>query len=158
MAYATETAIELLIGDIVVGRAITDSTVPTTAQVATIIAQIDSTLDMALAARGYTAPIASGSDAYNTIVRAANAGVAADLLAAFFPHMAFASGGGPTGRYSHYRKVYEDVLTLINKGGFRTSQTSQISSGSVLDDEGDDKDPLFKRGMMDYPGARSLTS
>jgi len=161
MAYATEGEVEVLVGDVVNSRNFTDSTVPTTSQVALFITQRDALLDNALSMVGYSTPVTLAADpnAYNLLVHASSCGVASDVMAAFFPMMSFAEGGEPIGRYAHFRSTFDAAVKLIRSGGLSASisATSRIFTGSQENSDGETKQPLFKRGIFDYPGSRILS-
>ena len=157
--YGTEAGVELLIGDVVDGRAFTGSTVPTSTQVEGILDQIAGVINNALEAQGYSAPVvlADNPYAHRMLVRANDHGAAADIIAAFFPHMAFNAEGEPTDRLTYYRQALKDALDTIQRGALSAGLTRRIFAGSQEDSDGNTKLPLFKRDKFDYPGARTLT-
>lgn len=158
--YGSVAGVQLLIGDVVPARTFTASTSPTTAQVESTLDQTAARLNNALRVHGYTAPVTSADpDALDMLVNANNCGAAAQIMAGFFPHMAYNAEGAPVDRLTFYRKVYDEALKIIESDGLSASQpssSSPIFAGSQQDADGNTKLPIFTRNKFDYPGARSL--
>lgn len=87
--------------------------------VATIIWEVSAELDAAAAAAGYAVPLVSpasggATQAFGQIVGYAKKGVAARVLANFFPNLPGKGSGSSS--VTDYRQDYKDALDAIRKG------------------------------------------
>ncbi len=161
MAYCAQADIERLIGDIVESRTFTAVTVPTVTQVTAEITNIAAEIDAALDAAGYTAPVslADYPNAYNYL-KAANAYGAAAVLLATIPAQAYEPDdeidAGSIDRGKMYSQKFKAALKKIEdhkiRAGMARRRLANIYSGGQADAQGNVKEPLFTRGMDDYPG------
>jgi len=164
--YAEATDVERLIGDIVEDRTFAETTVPSLAQVESELNNVAADLNRELDQVGYTVPV--DETAYPTAyqyLKAANAYGAAAVLLATVPATSYnpdeeVEQPGET-RASTYGNKFKSALKAIKenrlRAGRRTRRLDTLAAGSAETEEGATKDPIFKRGMDDYPGRRTLT-
>jgi len=163
--YATQEDIERLIGDIVDSRKFTSETIPNDDEVETELDNAAADLNRELDQVGYTVPV--DETAYPTafqFLKAANAYGAAAVLLSTVP----SEGYDPveevetpgTTRAQTYANKFKSALKAIReqrlRAGRRKYRLADAFAGSQEDDEGTEKEPIFTRGMDDYPGRRSL--
>ena len=168
--YGTVAKVEALVGDVVASRLFTTGTVPTLAQVEAFLDDIASELHGALAQGGYA--VQTKTNLTTNAPRAVdwlsllNAYGACALVLQTLPYEAQAAAlpDAPPSRGNWFRKRYEDGLERIRKENFlavlgltRTKRYDMVYAGSQENEDGEEKLPLFTRGMDDYPGSRSLT-
>jgi hypothetical protein len=162
--YGTVAGVERMIGDIVNSRTFAADTVPTLAECETALDAIASVLNARLDVMGYTMPVDSDDypAAYGLLAEANNNGAAARLLAtippqAFDPDEQMEELG--TTRSQMYERYLNQVLKQIDerkvRAGMRKGRFFDLRTGA-RDSDGNVKDPLFRRRMDEYPGARSL--
>ncbi len=161
MAYCVQADIERLIGDLVENRTFGAATVPTATQVTAEIDNAAAEIDAALDVAGYVAPVvlANFPNAYNYL-KAANAYGAAAVLLATVPGQAYQPDdevdAGSEDRGKMYNQKFKAALKKIEehkiRAGMRVGRLANVFTGAQEDSEGNTKDPLFKRGMDDYPG------
>lgn len=161
MSYAVQADIERLIGDIVENRTFGVGTVPTAVQVTAEIDNAAAEIDAALDAAGYTAPVVQADFpvAY-AFLKAANAYGAAAVLLGTIPAQAYAPDDevdtGSENRAKMYNQKFQAALKKIAeykiRATMRQGRLSRVFTGSQEDADGNTKDPLFVRGMDDYPG------
>ena len=161
MAYGTVTGIQRLIGDIVENRTFGAGTVPTDTQVTAELTNVAADLDRELDAAGYTVPVAQATNptAYAWLVSINEYGAAALLLAsvpaqAYEPDDEIDAGSIDRGRM--YNQKYKAALKTIQDHKLRAAMArrrlANVFTGAQEDAQGNEKDPLFTRGMDDYPG------
>lgn len=157
--YGTVAGVERLIGDIVASRTFSESTVPTLAQAEAELDNVAADLNSALDVMGYTVPVDETNYAYAYgFLKAANEyGAAARLLGtipteAYDPDEQMVDTGAT--RAQMYERYLNQALKRIwdrkLKAGMSTGRFSKMKSGPQ------DKDPLYRRRMGEYPGARIL--
>ena len=163
--YGTVAGIQRLIGDIVLDRTFSDDTMPTTAQVEAELDNAAMELNRELDQVGYTVPVVEAD--YPTAfgwMKAMNEYGAAAVLLNIGPADAYESaedqeGGTPT-RAQTYNNRFKGALKAIRenrlRAGRRKNRLADVFSGSQADSDGNEKTAIFKRGMDDYPGRRSL--
>ncbi|MFA5429845.1 MAG: hypothetical protein WC329_01645 [Candidatus Omnitrophota bacterium] len=159
--YAEHEDIEKLIGDIVPEREFNVDTVPTLAQVESELDDAAAELNNALDVAGYTVPVSSTD--YPTafaFLKAANAHGAAAVILASVP----ANGYNPDEeveqigetRATVYSIKFKSALKTIRehriRAGMREDRLANIYAGSAQDADGNEKKPIFTRGMGQYPG------
>jgi hypothetical protein len=164
--YAEHEDVERLIGDLVENRTFTTDTVPSLAQVEEELDNAAADLNRELDAAGYTVPVDATNypTAYAFLV-AANAYGAAAVLLSTVP----AEGYEPaeevevpgTTRAQTYANKFKHALNAIKdqsrfRAGRRVNRLENVFAGSQEDDDGNEKQPIFTRGMDDYPGRRNL--
>ena len=159
--YAAVTDIQRLIGDIVDSRTFSGSTVPTSTQVENELDNTAAELNALLDMKGYTVKVSEADYpyAYNAL-KAANAyGSAARLLGtipteAYDPDQQMVDTG--SSRPQMYERYFNQMRKQIENyklsAGMRKNRMSRMKAGAATDSSGDDRDSLFKRGMLDYPG------
>lgn len=164
--YAEHEDVERLIGDIVEDREFSETTVPTLAQVEAELDNAAADLNRELDQVGYTVPV--DEDDYPTayaFLKAANAYGAAAVLLSTVPSEGYepteeVETPGTT-RAQTYANKFKSALKAIKenrlRAGRRVGRLSRTFAGSQEDEDGNTKEPIFKRGMDDYPGRRSLT-
>ena len=157
--YGTVAGVERLIGDIVASRTFTISTTPTLAQAEAELDNVAADINSALDVMGYTVKVDSTNypHAYNFLKAANEYGAAARLLGtipteAYDPDEQMTDTG--TTRAQMYERYLNQALKRIwdrkLKAGMTTGRFSQMRAGAQ------DKDPLYRRRMEEYPGARIL--
>ena len=163
--YAEHEDVERLIGDIVANRTFDETTVPSLDQVEAELDNAAADLNRELAQVGYTVPVVETDypTAY-AFLKAANAFGAAAVLLSTVP----SEGYDPTeevespatDRATTYGNKFKSALKAIRenrlRAGRRTRRLGNLAAGSAEDEEGNEKLPIFKRGMDAYPGRRSL--
>lgn len=163
--YAEHEDIERLIGDIVEDRTFDTDTVPTLVQVESELDNAAADLNRELDQVGYTVPVVEATypTAY-AFLKAANAYGAAAVLLSTVPSEGFEPGEevetpGVT-RAQTYANKFKSALKAIReqrlRAGRRKYRLGDVFTGSQEDDEGNEKNPIFTRGMDDYPGRRDL--
>lgn len=163
--YAEHEDVERLIGDIVTDREFATDTVPSLTQVETELDNVAADINRELDQAGYTAPVveADWPFAYNYL-KAANAYGAAAVLLSVVP----SEGYDPTedvetpgtDRATTYANKLKSALKVIRehrlRAARRVGRLERVFAGSQEDEDGNEKKPIFTRGMDDYPGRRSL--
>ena len=164
--YGTVAGIERLIGDIVPSRTFGVSTVPSTTQAEAELDNVAAEINAELDVQGYTVPVdvTNYPTAYAAAKAANEYGAAARLLStipseAYNPDEEVVDTG--ESRPQQYEKLLNRFIKRIRgrflRAGMRQGRLSRVYAGSQADDNGNNKIPLFTRGMDSYPGARSLT-
>ncbi len=163
-SYGTSTGVVRLIGDIFVSRAITTTTVPTTAQVDLTIDQIASELNRELAAVGFQVPVSTGTDPLtHAWLESINDMGAAALTLGSIPMTAIAPGSEDAGsnRMEMFQSFFNSALTSIRENRVVAARVrgrfQATFAGSQQDTDGNRKLPIFKRGADSFPGTKSLT-
>ncbi len=160
--YAAVADIQRLIGDIVEDRTFTDTTVPSTSQVEKELDNAAADLNRELDQVGYTVPVDQSDypTAYAFLV-AANAYGAAAVLLSTIP----SEGYDPTeevetpgtDRATIYANKFKSALKAIRenrlRAGRRVGRLSRAFCGAQEDEDGNEKEPIFTRGMDAYPGS-----
>ena len=163
--YGTVAGIERLIGDIVSSRTFSGSTIPSTTQVEAELDNAAMDLNRELDQAGYTVPVVEADypTAYGFLKAANEYGAAATLLAtlpseAFAPAEEIASPG--ESRAMMYQIRFNHALKAIReykiRATMRKGRLGDVFAGGQEDDEGNTKEPLFKRDTDNYPGARTI--
>jgi hypothetical protein len=168
--YGTVSRVQELVGDVVSGRVFSTATVPTLAQVEDFLDRVADELNGYLKTNGYTVPVVEGTDpeAFG-ILRFANSAGASSFVLAALP--AEASGGfGPGAStddqtvnsrkqflWSQVNRSIKMIETFKIPAARTTRKFARMRSGSYKDDNLNEKLPVFRRDIMDYPGSRSLT-
>ena len=159
--YGTVERVEARIGDLVSGRQFGNTTTPTRNQVETILDDVAMQLNAELRANGYTVPVPnSGTDveAFGWL-RAANSAGAAAMVLNMLP-------GGvldpetPDENLNRRRGLWAEmnaVLKAIQKGDFPATRTvtrelTKAWAGSQEDEDGNEREPVFKRELTSWPG------
>lgn len=165
--YAAKTDVERLIGDIVEGRSFGAGTVPTESQVEKELDNAAADLNRELDQVGYTVKVSETDypTAY-AFLKAANAYGAAAVLLSTVPSEGYEPDEEvetpSTTRAQTYANKFKSALKAIRenriRAGRRINRSDKFFAGSQEDDEGNEKLPIFKRGMDDYPGRRVLTA
>jgi len=163
--YAEHEDVERLIGDIVLDRTFDATTVPTLDQVESELDNAAADLNRELDQVGYTVPVVEAD--YPTafqFLKAANAYGAAAVLLSTVPSEGFdpveeVETPGVT-RAQTYANKFKSALKAIRENRLRAARRkdrlADVFTGSQEDDEGNEKNPIFTRGMDDYPGRRDL--
>jgi len=163
--YSDHEDVERLIGDIVTSRTFAEDTVPSLDQVEAELDNAAADLNRELDQVGYTVPVVEADypTAY-AFLKAANAFGAAAVLLSTVP----SEGYDPTeevespatDRATTYGNKFKSALKAIKenrlRAGRRTRRLGNLAAGSAETEEGEEKRPIFKRGMDAYPGRRSL--
>ncbi len=159
--YAGHEDVERLIGDIVKDRTFDETTVPSLDQVEDELDNAAADLNRELDQVGYTVPVdeTNYATAYSYL-KAANAYGAAAVLLSTVP----SEGYDPTeevespatDRATTYGNKFKSALKAIRenrlRAGRRTRRLGNLAAGSAVDDEGNEKDPIFTRREDSYPG------
>lgn len=150
-------------GDVVVSRSFTTTTVPTLDQVCLILDQTATELNRELDAAGYSAPVSTGDIIATEWLRNINEMGAAALVLGTLPITAITPESEDAGanRGQLYQGFYNRALTTIQEQRLRASRRRQrlgaVFSGSQSDSDNNRKLPLFKRSLTDFPATRRLT-
>ena len=164
-SYGFSTGVEGLIGDLVVSRAFTTTTIPTLLQVERQIDLVAANLNRELQAAGFAVPVSTGASddiARQWLVGINEMGASARLLA-MLPMTAIAPDieDGGANRMAFFQSEYIKALRDIRDNRLVATRArgrlSAVFSGSQEDSDGNQKEPLFRRGAYDTPGTRSLT-
>ena len=163
--YGTVAGVERLIGDIVDSRTFAAGTVPTLTECEASLDAIADVINARLDYKGYTVPVNETAYpyAFGLLSEANNEGAAARLLGtiptqAYLPDEQAEEGG--TTRAQMYERYLNQVLKIIDEGklraGMRKRLMADLRVGAAKDENGTTKEPLFRRRMDEYPGARIL--
>jgi len=163
-SYGNTTGVERLIGDIVVSRSFSTTTVPTLLQIELFIDDIGADLNVALSANGYSVPVSTTDNAivHRWLEGINNFGAAALALGSI-PMTAIAPGqeDAGTNRMEMYQAFFNRAITRIDEKKVRASRSrgrlAAIMAGSQSDTDGDRKLPLFKRDADNFPSTRTFT-
>jgi len=163
--YGTVAGVERMIGDIVTDRTFAVDTVPTLAECEAALDAIADVINARLDYKGYTVPVDATSypHARGLLEGANDNGAAARLLGtiptqSYLPDEQMEEGG--TTRAQMYERYLNQVLKAIDEGKLRAGMRKRVMAdlrvGASRDEDGDLKEPLFRRRMDEYPGSRSL--
>ena len=163
--YGTVAGVQRLIGDIVDNRTFATDTVPTLVECEASLDAIADVINARLDYKGYTVPIDATSYPYarGLLEEANNEGAAARLLGtiptqSYLPDEESEEGG--TTRAQMYERYLNQVLKIIDEGklraGMRKRLMADLRVGAEKDEDGNTKEPLFRRRMDEFPGARIL--
>ena len=163
--YGTVAGVERMIGDIVADRTFAVGTVPTLIECEAALDAIANVINARLDYKGYTVPVVEATYpyAYGLLAEANNNGAAARLLGtiptqAYDPDEQMEDTGAT--RPQMYERYLNQVLKMIMKGeiraGMRKRMMADLRVGASKDEDGDLKEPLFRRRMDEYPGSRIL--
>jgi len=165
--YAEHEDVERLIGDIVLNRTFDATTTPTLDQVEAELDNAAADLNRELDQVGYTVPVVKADyPTAHKFLKAANAYGAAAVLLSTVP----SEGYDPTeevesptvDRATTYGNKFKSALKAIRenrlRAGRRKARLGDMFAGSQETEDGEEKLPIFKRGMDDYPGRRSLVN
>lgn len=160
-SYGTSTGVERLIGDIVISRAFTSTTVPSLAAVELNIDFIGSELNRELSAAGYQVPVSTTVNPMESrwLEGINNQGAAAMTLGTM-PMTAITPGSEDAGsnRMEMYSSFLNRALTAIKENRFTAARTrgrlGAVFAGSQEDDQGNRKLPRFKRDDGFRPGGK----
>jgi len=165
--YGTVAGVERLIGDIVASRTFTTGTVPTLVQCEAELDNVAADINSALDVMRYTVKV-SETDypyAYNFLAAANEYGAAARLLGtipteAYDPDEQMVDMG--VTRAQMYERYFNQALKRIwdrkLRAGMAEGRFDKLRAGAATDDDGNTKDPLYRRRMGEYSGARILPS
>jgi len=163
--YGTVAGVERMIGDIVDNRTFAVATVPTLAECEAALDAIADVLNSRLDVMGYTVPVDETTYpyAYGLLEEANNNGAAARLLGtiptqAYDPDEQMEDTG--TTRPQMYERYLNQVLKAIDtrkiRAGMRKRVMADLRVGASKDEDGNLKEPLFRRRMDEFPGSRTL--
>lgn len=165
--YAEHEDVERLIGDIVESREFTTGTIPSLAQVEEELDNAAHDLNRELDQVGYTVPVSETDwpTAYK-FLKAANAYGAAAVLLSTVPSEGYEPAEEvetpAATRAQTYANKFKSALKAIRenrlRAGRRKARLADAFAGSQETDDGEEKLPIFTRGMDDYPGRRSLVN
>lgn len=163
-SYGTSTGIERLIGDIVVSRSFTTTTVPTLEQVELVVDDMAAELNRELSAAGYSVPVSTGANPNEALwLKGINEKGAAAVLLGTIPLTAIVPGGEDAGsnRMEMYQHMFNAALTTIKENRIRAGRIrgrlGAVHSGSQTDTNDNRKKPFFTRGDNNTPSLRKLT-
>ena len=159
--YAEHADAERLIGDIVEGRIFNPDTTPSLTQVEAELDNAAAELNNALDVAGYVVPVnATDYPHARAFLKGANAYGAAAVLLSTVP----SNGYNPdeevesTGesRANTYGNKFKSALKTIRehriRAAMREGRLANVYAGSAQDADGNEKNPIFRRGMDEYPG------
>ena len=165
--YAEHEDVERLIGDIVLNRIFDETTTPSLAQVESELDNAAADLNRELDQVGYTVPVdETGYPTAYAFLKGANAYGAAAVLLSTIPAEAYNPEeeveGVAEDRSKTYSIKFNHALKAIResklRAGRRKARLADAFAGSQETDDGEEKKPIFTRGMDDYPGRRSLVN
>lgn len=158
--YGTVAGVERLIGDIVANRTFTESTVPTLAQCEAELDNVAADINAALDVQGYTTPVAETQEHAFRYLRAGNEYGAAARLLGTIPTEAYDPDEQMTDLGTTRAQMYERYLNQLLKRIWDRKLNAPMAKGrfSRLKSGAQEKDPLYRRRMGEYPGARILPS
>ena len=160
--YGDVAGIQRLIGDIVESRTFGTGTVPTLAQVEAELDNAAAELNNALDQAGFTVPVnATDYPTARAFLKAANEYGAAAVLLSTVPSEGYDPNeeveNAPTTRAEAYGNKFKSALKAIReyriRAGMRVGRLSRVFAGSQEDEDGNEKKPIFTRGMDAYPGS-----
>ena len=162
--YGTVAGVERMIGDIVDSRTFAAGTVPTLTECEAALDAIAAIINARLDVVGYTVPVSEADYpfAYGLLEEANDNGASARLLGtiptqAYDPDEQMEDMGAT--RPQMYERYLNQVLKQIDerkiRAGMRKARFFDLRTGA-RDSDGNVKEPLFRRRMDEYPGARSL--
>lgn len=162
--YGTVAGVERMIGDIVDSRTFAVGTVPTLAECEAALDAIAAVINARLDVAGYTVPVNATDYPYARVLMAEanNNGAAARLLGtiptqAYDPDEQMEDMGAT--RPQMYERYLNQVLKQIDerkiRAGMSKARFFDLRTGA-RDSDGNVKEPLFRRRMDEYPGARTL--
>lgn len=167
--YGTAARVQALVGDVAASRTFGTTTVPTLAEVEGMLDDVAREIHAVLAEAGYpieTATTLSTSyAAVHEFLRHLNSVGAAVLVLDAMSGEAIAPEGGEIVQTRSQRLAarYKRLLgqckgQMIARLGLAKARnaTATLSVGSYQDDDGNTKEPFFKRGMHDFPNTRTL--
>jgi len=168
--YGTVARVQELVGDVVSSRIFTTSTVPTLAQAEDFLDRVADELNGYLKTNGYTVPVVEGTDpeAFGILSFSNSAGAASFILTALPAEgtIGFGPGGSTDDQTVNSRKQFlwsqvNRAIRMIEDLKMPATRTTRkfslMRSGSYKDDDLNEKLPVFRRDIMDYPGSRNLT-
>lgn len=164
--YGTVAFVESMVGDMVDLRTFTDSTVPTVIQVETFLDLVADELNMVLKVKGYDVPVVEATDpeTYGWLQKVNSMGASALVLGSL-PQSMWREPEADVAAQSRRMFFENQVIKAgqrIEEGSLPAARTPlsmhELTAGSATDDDGNVKKPIFKRGILDYPGARTLTT
>jgi hypothetical protein len=161
--YGTSTGLERLIGDVVVSRAITATSIPSLTYVEGMLDQTAAELNRELKASGYSVPVSTGDVINRPWLAGVNEYGAAALVLGSMPMAAFASGAAGAGRnrLEMFQGFFNAALLSIRENRVAADRSrgrlGAVFAGSQSDSDGNRKLPSFTRSEGDYPGTVSRT-
>lgn len=159
--YGTEARVEALVGDVVDARDFDTNTTPTDVQVQAWIDDVEAELEAQLEQQGYTVPVIVGDSprGHALLVAVASYGAAALVLVSLPAIAILIPGEQPaSGRLEFFQKKVMDLLDMIDRQEFPAARATGLAArfyaGSEEDrSTGETKQPIFTRGMTDFPGS-----
>lgn len=150
--YGTAGGVEILIGDIVVARDFTTTTIPTSGDVGAFLDDIEAELHRELAAAGFQVPVSTSANPREAawLAGIAEKGAAALILGSI-PMTAIAPGAQDAGtnRMEMYQAFFNRAIENIRENRFTAARTrgrlGAVFAGSQSDTDGNRKKPIFKR-------------
>lgn len=167
-SYGTVDGVYRRVGWLTEGRAyFAGDTRPSLEEVEQTLDNIASEIHMNLATAGYpvntNAALTTDSARVQGWLKALNEDGAAAALCQMNP-IAGNPESGENNPSAFWSSKYKNGLKLITQGGLdalglsrTTTNADMIYSGSSEDDDGNEKLPIFTRGMTDFPSSRDLT-
>lgn len=166
--YATHADVEKRIPDIVKGGNFSTTTTPKAADVDEWVDQIEGEINSILNSHGYVNPVATADDpqAFDWVKGAVISRACVEVLGTK-PGVAFdpLSPVAQTDRKALFWNTWQRIIDMIEAETFKATRDVTRSEtfvvGSAKTSTGDIKDPVFTRGMWDFPGgpgARGRTS
>lgn len=163
--YGEVAGIQRLIGDIVLSRTFSGTTVPSTTQVENELDAAAFDLNRELDQAGYTVPVVNGDfpTAYG-FLKAANEYGAAAVLLSTIPSEGYEPDEEietpSVSRAQTYGNRFKSALKAIRehriRATMRKGRLAYVFTGGQEDEDGNEKLPFFKRDTDANPGARSI--
>lgn len=165
--YGTVAGVQRLIGDIVPSRTFATDSVPTLVQCEAELDNVANEINAALDVMGYTVPVSSTTypTAYGFLGAANDYGAAARLLGtipteAYDPTEQMEDVGSSRAQMyeRHLQQAIKRIWDRKIRAGMREGRFAKLRAGASTDEDGHTKEPLYRRRMGEYPGARILPS
>ena len=162
--------VEAMVGDAVAespARTFTTETTPTKEQVEQWLDAFGAELNLELELHGYPSPVLLADDPHDwRLLRDANSAAAASRVLQVMPLAAFVSPdqeGQGGGRSQTLMARFRAALKRVQDHKMTASRTStdafeSYAGSSRTSRSGSTKYPVFKRGMLEYPGTWTRTS
>lgn len=159
--YGTTARTQVLIGDLVAGRLFTTETLPTLTQMEGLLDDVAAEMNAVLTGAGYTvdtaALVATNYPRTSDYLAMLNSVGAAALVLQTLPSIAYTAGveGEGGGRLQMLQARYKAGLKMIEQRRLSLGRSAiRVKANQRLDEDGNEKEPLFRRDDDFYPGTR----
>jgi hypothetical protein len=168
-SYSSVTDVERLIGDLVVDRDFTSTTIPKAIDVEAWIDARAARLNSELKAAGFSVPVTTADAEAHGWLKFSNAAGAAAIALSAMPAESIAPNADEIqvrtrGQFldSEYRAIIDVIRGDEGLGRFPATRDRSLAKGlkvgSYKDADGNVKKPYFERGGFDFMNTRSLVT